>query len=92
MSVFQRLDELRLFRNALIHHGGKVNRLPPTLHRTTATEYAAIGLHFYEDMRHQYVVPRADFTRRSLDLVSEYILGLSERVYGAIHPIPLTDA
>jgi hypothetical protein len=91
-SIFQRLDELRLFRNALIHHGGKVRKLPPALQRTTAAEYAAIGLHLYEDMRHEYVVPRADFTRRSLELVSEYILGLSERVYGTIHPIPLTDA
>ena len=86
----QRLDELRLFRNALIHHGGKVAKLPTTLQRATADEFAAIGLHLYEDIRHQYVVPRADFTRRALDLVSEYILGLSERVYGAIHPVPIT--
>jgi len=91
-TIRQRLDELRLFRNALIHHGGKIAKLPPTLQRATPDEYAAIGLHFYKEMRHQCVVPRAAFTRRALDLVSEYILSLSERVYGAIHPVPLADA
>jgi len=91
-SMLQRLDELRCFRNALIHHGGKVGKLPSNLQRATAAEYAAIGLHLYEDLRHSYVVPRAEFTRGSLDLVTEYLLGLSARVYESIHPVPLTDA
>lgn len=61
-TIRQRLDELRLFRHALIHHGGKIDKLPPTLKRATPAEYAAIGLHFYEDLRHQCVVPNQDST------------------------------
>ena len=84
-----RLDELRLFRHTLIHHGGKVVNLPVTLQRSNSQEYASIGLYLYEDMRHSYVVPDADFTRRRLELVSEYLLALSRRLYEAIHPVPL---
>lgn len=89
--VRQRIDELRGFRHALIHHNGKVTELPSSLQRNSADEYSVIGLHLYEDMRHKYVVPKAEFVRAALDLVSRYLLELSERVYEAVHPTPLTD-
>ena len=90
-EIRQSLDELRLFRNALIHHAGKIEKLPMTLQRATVDEYAAIGLHLYSDMRHKYVVPKAEFTCRSFDLVKEYFRDLSNRVYEAVHPVPLPD-
>jgi hypothetical protein len=89
--VRERIDELRGLRNALIHHSGKVTKLPSSLQRHTQDEYTAIGLYLYEDIRHQYVVPKADFVRKGLDLLSGYLLHLSERVYQAVHPTPLTD-
>jgi hypothetical protein len=91
LLIRERIDELRKFRHVLIHHDGKVLELPPSLRRNTEHDYSAIGLHFYEDMRHQYVVPKAEFVRAALDLVSEYLLKLSERVYHAVHPTPLKD-
>jgi hypothetical protein len=91
-GVYERLDELRLFRHALVHHDGKVERLPATLRRASPEEYAAIGLHQYGDLRHEYVVPTAGFTRQALELVTSYLVSLSERVYAKLHPTPLTDA
>ena len=91
-GVYEQLDELRLFRHALVHHDGKVERLPATLRRATPEEYTAIGLHQYGDLRHEYVVPNSNFTRQALELVTSYLLSLSERVYATLHPTPLTDA
>ena len=90
--VYKRIDELRLFRNALVHHDGKVAKLPATLQRATFEEYAAIGLHQYRDIRHEYVVSGAAFSRQALELVSAYLISLAERVYANLHPKPLADA
>jgi hypothetical protein len=89
--IRQRIDELRKVRHALIHHDGKVDELPASLRRSTKDEYSAIGLYLYEDRRHQYFVPEAPFVRQALDLVTQYLLELSERVYKAVHPTPLKD-
>jgi hypothetical protein len=37
-------------------------------------------------------VPTAGFTRQALELVTSYLVSLSERVYAKLHPTPLTDA
>ena len=39
-------------------------------------------------IRHNYVVPNAEYVRRSLDLVRVYLEALSERVYNTLHPEP----
>jgi hypothetical protein len=90
--VYEQLEELRLFRNALVHHDGKMSKLPLALRRTTAEEYSAIGLYLYRDLRHEFVVPESAFTRNALELVSTYLNALADRVYAAIHPMPLADA
>ena len=90
-SVRERLKELREFRHALVHHNGLVNQLPQSLQRSDTYGYSAIGLHLFEDLRHQYVVPKAEFVHRALALISAYLLDLSERVYQTVHPTPLKD-
>jgi len=91
VTIQGRIKELHLFRHALIHHDGKVDKLPNTLRRTVGSEYAEIGLHRFVDLRHEYVVPTPQFVHQALEDISRYLFDLSERVYSAVHPVPMRD-
>ncbi len=90
-EVRSQLDSLRLLRNALVHHNGSVAALPDSLRRTEKDEYAAIGLHLYSDIHHEYVVPDGKYIRHNFELVRSYLASLAERLYDAVHPEPLKD-
>lgn len=90
-DVRSQLDSLRLLRNTLVHHNGSVAALPDALRCAGKSEYAAIGLHLYSDVHHEYVVPNEQYIRRNFEIVQTYLASLADRLYQAVHPEPLTD-
>lgn len=87
-KVRKQIEELKGLRNALAHHDGNVDELPKSLVASDENGYAALGLTMHSDLHHNYVVPNAEYVRRSLDLVKIYLESLSEQVYNSLHPEP----
>ncbi len=89
--VRTRLAELKGLRNALAHHDGSVSELPKSLRGKNNTEYLRKGLQVFKDLHHEHAVPTSDYVDTSVALIQEYLEQLTESVYAALHPIPLTD-
>lgn len=85
-SIRKRLEELRGFRNALAHHDGSTSELPKSLRGRNDKHYEALGLTVYSDLHHQYAIPGAEYTRRSLTMIHDYLETLAKCVYGKLHP------
>jgi hypothetical protein len=85
-KVRKQIEELKGLRNALAHHDGNVDELPKSLVAPDEKGYAVLGLTMHSDLHHSYVVPNAEYVRRSLDLVKIYLESLSEQVYNSLHP------
>lgn len=85
-QVCNRLRDLKKIRNALAHHDGSIERLPPHLRANNDEGYRAMGLKIFSDLHHEYFVPTSEFTHRSLDLVDACLESLAARVYDVLHP------
>ena len=90
-SVRTKLEALRGFRNALVHHDGATEELPKALRSKTAAEYRSKGLLVYRDLHHQYAVPTAEYAEEALKTVHAFLEQFAETVYVALHPIALED-
>ncbi len=90
-SVRTRLAELKGLRNALAHHDGNVSELPKSLRAKSSAEYLRKGLLTFRDLHHEYAVPTSEYVETNLALVKQYLEQLTETVYAALHPTPLTD-
>jgi hypothetical protein len=86
-NIRKRIDDLKRFRNCLVHSDGNIKDLPPSLKAKNATEYKKRNLILYRDLHHQYVVPNIDFTKDNLDLINRFLVDVSERLYTELHPI-----
>ena len=89
--VRAKLEELKGFRNALVHHDGATEELPKTLRSKTEVEYRSKGLLVYSDLHHQYAVPTAEYTEEAFNTVRTFLEQFAETVYVAIHPVALED-
>lgn len=90
-AIREQLDQLRHIRNALIHRNGSVAALPESMRVRAPDSYATLGLQTYEDLHDEFFVPTADFLTRNFSLVEMYLTTLSERVYAAVHPMPIEE-
>ncbi|WHZ13025.1 MAG: hypothetical protein OJF60_003466 [Burkholderiaceae bacterium] len=89
--VRTKLEELKSFRNALVHHDGATEELPMTLRSKTEMEYRRKGLLVYSDLHHQYAVPTAEYAEEAFNVVRTFLEKFAETVYIAIHPVALED-
>jgi hypothetical protein len=78
-------------RNTLAHHDGSAAELPNSLQCQSAEEYAKQGLLLFDDLHHKYVVPTEAYAAEAMELVANYLQDFAERVYKAVHPVPLRD-
>ena len=90
-SVRTKLEELKGFRNALVHHDGSTEELPRALRSKTEVEYRSKGLLVYNDLHHQYAVPTAEYAEEAFKAVRTFLEQFAETVYVAIHPVALED-
>ena len=90
-SVRIKLEELKGFRNALVHHDGATAELPKALRCKSVVEYGRKGLLVYSDLHHQYAVPTADYAEEAFNAVRTFLEQFAETVYVAIHPVALED-
>lgn len=90
-SVRAKLEELKGFRNALVHHDGATKELPKTLRSKTEAEYRSKGLLVYSDLHHQYAVPTAEYADEALKAVRAFLEQFAEIVYDTLHPVALED-
>ncbi len=90
-SVRTKLEELKGFRNALVHHDGATEELPKSLRSKTEVEYRSKGLLVYSDLHHQYAVPTAEYAEEAFNAVRTFLEQFAETVYVAIHPVALED-
>jgi hypothetical protein len=90
-AVRAQLDQLKDLRAALVHHDGDVEKLPKSLRGSSPADYELKGLTTYEHLHHVYAIPTAEFARRSLETVSNYLAWLQDEVYPRVHPVPLED-
>lgn len=89
--VRTKLEDLKGFRNALVHHDGATEELPKTLRSKTEVEYRSKGLLVYRDLHHQYAVPTAEYAEEAFNAVRTFLEQFAETVYIAIHPVALED-
>ena len=90
-STRNKLEEIKGLRNALAHHDGSILELPKSLKCKTDAEYLKKGLVVCSDLHHKYVVPTAEYADQALGTIRTYLEQFAEKVYVAIHPIPLED-
>ena len=90
-AVRARLQELKGLRNALAHHDGNTLELPKTLRSKTEAEYLKKGLVVCSDLHRKYAIPTAAYAEQSLRTVRTHLDQFAERVYAAVHPVPLED-
>ncbi|MCW5610568.1 MAG: hypothetical protein KIS83_07780 [Rubrivivax sp.] len=90
-DVRAKLDRLKGLRNTLAHHDGSAVELPKPLRCNSAEEYAAQGLLLCDDLHHKYIVPTEDYAAEAMELVATHLQDFAERLYKAIHPVPLRD-
>jgi hypothetical protein len=90
-SVRTKLEELKGFRNALVHHDGAIEELPKALRSKTEVEYRSKGLLVYSDLHHQYAVPTAGYAEDAFNAVCTFLEQFADTVYAAIHPVALED-
>ena len=90
-SVRAKLEELKGFRNALVHHDGAIEELPRALRSKSEAEYLRKGLVVYRDLHHQYAVPTADYAEEAFKAVRIFLEQFAETVYAALHPVALED-
>lgn len=90
-SVRAMLEELKGFRNALVHHDGATEELPRALRSKTEAEYLSKGLLVYRDLHHQYAVPTTEYAEEALKTVRTFLEQFAETVYVALHPVALED-
>jgi hypothetical protein len=90
-SVRAKLEELKGFRNALVHHNGSTEQLPKSLRSKTESEYRSKGLLVYRDLHHEYAMPTGRYADGALKTVRTFLEQFAENVYVAIHPVPLED-
>jgi hypothetical protein len=85
----KKLQELKDLRNALAHHDGSVPELPDSLRGRSRDEYLVRGMLIFRDLHHEFAVPTAAYAEAATQLVEVYLQDFSERVYKALHPVPL---
>ena len=90
-DVRRKLEELKGLRNALAHHDGATDELPKSLQAKSEDEYRSKGLLVYRDLHHQYAIPTAEYAEGALKTVHAFVEQFAEKVYAAIHPVPLED-
>ena len=86
-----KLVEVKGLRNALAHHDGSTAELPKSLRSKTDAEYLKKGLSVYSDLHHHYVIPSAEYTEQSFQVVRTYLEQFAQQVYAVVHPEPLED-
>lgn len=79
-----RLEQLGLVRNVLVHHDGRVSELPSTLADLNSEQLVACGLHVVRDYDFAYVVPTEEYVKENTALVANYIYSLASRAFDAI--------
>lgn len=82
----KQLEEIKSFRNALVHSDGNTKHLPKSLKAKNAAEYIKHNLLLYSDLHHQYVVPNVEFARCRLTLINEFLVDFAERLFKELHP------
>ena len=90
-SARAKLEELKGFRNALVHHDGDIKKLPSALLSNSEAEYLRKGLVVYRDLHHQYAVPTAEYAEEAFKAVRTFLEQFAETVYAALHPVTLED-
>jgi hypothetical protein len=89
--VRAKIEEVKGFRNALVHHDSATEELPKTLRSKTEAEYRSKGLLVYRDLHHQYAVRTAEYAEESFNVVRTFLEQFAETVYVALHTVPLED-
>lgn len=85
-QVRKEIEELRGFRNALVHHDGSTDQLPKSLRAKNPDQYRSLGLQVCSDLHHEYAVPTAEYANRNLLIVRDYLESLAKQLYANLHP------
>jgi len=89
-DIRRQLEELKSFRNTLVHSDGNTKDLPKGLRAKSSAEYRSRNLFLCSDLHHKYVVPNIEFAKLRFTLINDFLLEFAERLYKELHPRKLS--